>query len=72
MSNESPQLRIPVGKKTRQALKQLALNQETSIAQITRDALQEYLSKRGIDIDMSDGIESWGGAGRKGKDEDEE
>lgn len=64
-----PQLRVPISNKTRQALKRIALEKEISIAQLTRDALQAYLSQQGIDIDVSEGLESWGGAGRLNRED---
>lgn len=59
-----PQLRIPISDDMRQFLKQEALNRRISIAQMTRDALQLYLSRDGIEVNVSEGVESWGDAER--------
>lgn len=70
MTQETVQLRMYVTKEARKKLRVITAQQEITIADLLRSAVEEYLANRGIEINLSEGIESWGGPGRKGKDDD--
>jgi hypothetical protein len=64
-------LRIPVSAENRRLLKKFAAENDVSLAEYVRRLIQQSLEVREPDyhIDMSAGISTWGGAGRKDKPE---
>jgi hypothetical protein len=48
---------------------QAAINRQT-LAEFVRSMAQVGIEESGFEIDMSEGLDTWGGAGRKGKSED--
>lgn len=71
MAQDTIQLRTYVTPEVRKKLKVIAAQEELMIADLLRKAVEEYLKTRGIEIDMSEGLDTWGGPGRKGQSEDE-
>lgn len=71
MSGDSVYLRLSVDPKVRKKLKSIALEQDITVADLLRRSVEEYLKARGIEIDMSEGLDTWGGPGRKNQSEDE-
>ena len=71
MADEVVHLRISVTAKTRQQLKIIAAQRGTNTAEMFRTAMQDYLAREGIEIDLAEGLNSWGGPGRKGKSDEE-
>jgi hypothetical protein len=71
MAQETIQLRTYVTPEVRKKLKIIAAQEELTIADLLRKAVEEYLKTRGIEIDMSEGLDTWGGSGRKNKSDDE-
>lgn len=70
MPNDLPQLRIPVSENARRQLKVVAAQRGISIAELVRTAVQNQLQQEGIEVDLSEGLDTWGGAGRKSKDDE--
>lgn len=69
METKTVTLQVKVSDAVRDQLRvQAALDRKT-LAEFMRQLAQEALAQRGIEIDMSEGLDSWGGAGRKGKTE---
>jgi hypothetical protein len=71
MSGDSVYLRLSVDPKVRKKLKSIALEQDITVADLLRRSVEEYLKARGIEIDMSEGLDTWGGPGRKNQSEEE-
>jgi hypothetical protein len=71
MSGEPVYLRVSVDPKVRKKLKTVAVELDITIADLLRRSVEEYLKARGIEIDMSEGLDTWGGPGRKNQSEDE-
>ena len=71
MSDEPVYMRLSVDPKVRKRLKAIALDQDITIADLLRRSVEFYLQSKGIEIDMSEGLSSWGGPGRKRSSEDE-
>ena len=71
MSNEPVYLRVSVDPKVRKKLKSIAVEQDITVADLLRRSVEEYLKTRGIEIDMSEGLDTWGGPGRKNQSDDE-
>jgi hypothetical protein len=70
MSDDPVYLRLSVVPKVRKRLKAIALDEDITIADLLRRSVEFYLESKGIEIDMSEGLSTWGGPGRK-KSEDE-
>ena len=71
MADEVVHLRISVTAKTRQQLKIIAAQRGTNTAEMFRKAMQDYLAREGIELDLAEGLNTWGGPGRKGKSDEE-
>lgn len=71
MTDEVVYIRVSVTTKIRQQLKVIAAQRDTSTAEMFRKAMQDYLAREGIEIDLAEGLNSWGGPGRKGKSDEE-
>jgi hypothetical protein len=54
-------------------LKAIAVEQDITIADLLRRSVESYLAQQSIEINMSEGLSSWGGPGRKtGKETSED
>lgn len=54
-------LRIPIGPNATKQLKRIAQDRKISVSELIRRCVQAQLAQKGIDIDMSEGLETWGG-----------
>lgn len=54
-------LRVPVGENVPNQLKRIAQDRKMSVSELVRRCVQAKLAEEGIDIDMSEGLETWGG-----------
>jgi|GEM_PF-2490858 len=71
MNNKPVYLRLSVDPKVRKSLKSIAVEQDITIADLLRRSVEFYLKSKGVEIDMSEGLSSWGGPGRKGGNQDD-
>lgn len=71
MADEVVYIRVSVTAKIRQQLKIIAAQRGTNTAEMFRTAMQDYLAREGIEIDLAEGLNTWGGPGRKGKSKEE-
>ena len=71
MPSEQIHLRTYVSPEVRKKLKVIAAQEDLTIAELLRRGVEAYLKQKGIEIDMDEGLDSWGGAGRKGKSNEE-
>lgn len=71
MADDVVHLRISVTAKIRQQLKIIAAQRGTNTAEMFRTAMQDYLAREGIELDLAEGLSTWGGPGRKGKSDEE-
>lgn len=71
MEKKQIHLRIPVSEDNRELLKRLAKKNNVSLAEYVRSLMQQALEVAAPDyvIDMSAGLDTWGGPGRKEKSE---
>lgn len=69
MAQETFQLRTYVSASIRKKLKVIAAQEDITIAELLRNSVQEYLTKRGIEIDMMEGLDGWGGNRHGEKDQ---
>lgn len=56
---ETP-LNIPLSGEVKRKLKVVASERGMSTSELFRTALQRYLDAEGVQIDVSEGLESWG------------
>jgi hypothetical protein len=71
MADEVVYIRVSVTSKIRQQLKVIAAQKNTNTAEMFRKAMQDYLAREGIELDLAEGLNTWGGPGRKGKSDEE-
>lgn len=71
MADEVVYIRVSVNSKIRQQLKVIAAQKGTNTAEMFRKAMQDYLAREGIELDLAEGLNTWGGPGRKGKSDEE-
>jgi plasmid stability protein len=64
MANQQIHLRIPVSANGRQQLRVLAAQRGISIAELVRQTLTKQLTQEGVEINLSEGLDTWGGPGR--------
>lgn len=67
MAESRLSVKLSVSKEVRRQLRVLAAHEDKTISDLLRDALEEYFKKRGVAVDLKDGLDTWGGAGRKEK-----
>lgn len=56
---EKKRLQVEIPKDTHKRISVYAIEQETQLADVVRDALTEYFSARGLELDFS--VAQWGG-----------
>lgn len=63
-------VQIVVSDDVKWKLRDQATKEKKPLSVFVREALQFYLDHKGIEIDLTEGLETWGGAGRKAKADD--
>jgi len=69
MANTPIHIRVPVSDEIRHQLKVIAAQKKMTIAELFRTSVEMRLKSEGVTIDLTEGLDTWGGPGRKGKDD---
>ena len=68
MASETSPLRTYVSTAVRKQIRVIAAQEDVTVAELLREALQHYLTSKGIDINVNAGLDGWGGK-RGGEEE---
>lgn len=72
MENKRVSLQMYMSSETRRKLRKLAADRDVSVNDLIRQAAQKTFDAEGIGINLAEGLDTWGGAGRKTKGEESE
>lgn len=54
-------IRVPVSAGVRRQLRVIAAHKDMTVSDLFREAMQEYAKAHDIELDMTEGLDSWGG-----------
>jgi hypothetical protein len=70
MANDRVSIQMYVSRETRRQLRILAAERSTSVSELLRQSLQKHFDAEGVKINLSEGLENWGGSRRDNSDEE--
>lgn len=65
MAGTKPSIKIAVSEDVKWKLRALALEEKKTLSVFVRDALQHYIDSKGISLNLSEGLDGWGGNRRE-------
>lgn len=71
MATSKSAIRIAVSEDVKWKLRALALEEKKTLSVFVRDALQHYIDSKGVSLNLSEGLDGWGGKRREEESEDE-